>query len=344
MEYTVLGRSELNVSRICMGCMSFGSPGWLGWDWIIPESGAEAFFRKAVELGINFFDTAESYSDGESERITGKWLKKYARRDEVVIATKRFFSNGESREDIRKSCEKSLERLGVAEIDLYQIHRLMPGASLENAIDALDDLVKAGKVRYIGISSVYAWKLMQGLAYSDKNGLARFVSVQDLYNLLYREEEREMMPLCEEEGLGMIPWSPLARGILARGSVNEDLTERSSVDPFIKIMNGSDAETIARRVAKTAENRNLKPAQIALAWMLSKKAVAAPIAGVSKTSHLEDAAAAADISLSADEINFLEELYMPKPHIGITPPFRTPPPGCLHDRLTEEADFKLKWG
>ena len=343
MRYTGLGRSELNVSRICMGCMSFGSPGWLGWKWIIPESEAEPYFKKAAELGINFFDTAESYSDGESERIAGKWLKKYHKRKETVIATKRFFSNGESRADIKASCEASLKRLGVDEIDLYQIHRLMPGVSLEKAIDALDELVEEGKVRYIGISSVYAWKLMQGLSYSDRNGLARFVSVQDLYNLLYREEEREMQPLCEEEGLGMIPWSPLARGILARGSSDPGQTDRSSVDPFVKIINGPDTGRILSRLSDIAKKRGAKTSQIALAWMLSKKAVAAPIIGVTKISHLEDTAGALDLTLSEDEIYLLEELYIPKPHIGITPPFRTPLPGGLHDRLTESEDYKLKW-
>jgi aryl-alcohol dehydrogenase-like predicted oxidoreductase len=296
-----------------------------------------------VELGINFFDTADSYSDGRSEEITGLWLKKYAKRDEVVIATKHFFGFGETPQHIQGACEVSLKRLGVDTIDLYQIHRLMPGASIETALEALDTLVTQGKVRHIGASSMYAWKFMQGLGISDRKGQARFISMENLYNLLYREEERDMVPLCEEEGISMIPWSPLARGILARADFPEEKTDRSEVDPFVALFRTSPDQEIAAMVKQIAQQRGVKPAQVALAWLLAKPAVAAPIVGVSKLSHLEEAAAAVELNLSDEEIQTLERPYRPKPHVGITPPFRPPLPGGVHDRLTVEEDLQLNW-
>jgi 1-deoxyxylulose-5-phosphate synthase len=332
MEYIRLGNSTLRVSRICLGCMSYGTPGWLGWDWVLGEDAAEPFYRRAIELGINFFDTAEGYSDGRSEEITGRFLKKYARREEVVIGTKRFFQPGETVTQIQAACEASLKRLGIETIDLYQIHRLVPGAAIETALEALNGLVQQGKVRYIGASSMYAWKFMQALGIADRSGWARFVSLQNLYNLLYREEEREMVPLCEEEGVGMTPWSPLARGILARAAEPEEKTNRSESDPLVGFFgNPADLEIIVQ-VACTADQRGVRPSQVALAWLLSKAAVAAPIIGVHKLPDLEEAAAAVDLKLSAAEIAALEKPYHPRPHLGITPPFHTPPPGAVHDR------------
>jgi aryl-alcohol dehydrogenase-like predicted oxidoreductase len=336
MEYIRLGSTQLRISRICLGCMSYGSPGWINWDWVLEEQAAEPFFRRAIELGINFFDTADSYSNGRSEEITGHWLKKYARRDDIVIATKHFFGPEETVQQVQQACEASLKRLGVEVIDLYQIHRLMPGASIETALTALDNLVRQGKVRHVGASSMYAWKFMQALGLSDRKGMARFVSMENLYNLLYREEERDMVPLCEAEGVGMIPWSPLARGTLARADFPEEKTNRSEEDPYVGLFHTPADREIITQVALIAAQRGIKSAQVALAWLLSKPAVAAPIVGASKLSHLEDAAAAVELQLTADEIKALERPYQPKPHLGITPPFRMPPPGAVHDRLTTE--------
>jgi aryl-alcohol dehydrogenase-like predicted oxidoreductase len=340
MEYTNLGRTGLRVSRICLGCMSFGTPGWLDWDWVLDEDAAEPFFRRAVELGINFFDTADSYSGGRSEAITGRWLKEYARRDEVVIATKVFFGPGDrpnmhglSRKHIQQACEASLRRLGVETIDLYQIHRLDPRTPLEETLAALDQLVVQGKVRYIGASSMYAWEFMRALGLSDQHGWARFVSMQNHYNLLYREEEREMLPLCEAQGIGVIPWSPLARGALARKPAGAQTpTSRSASDEILRFYQAPQDAEIAEAVAQIAERRGVKPAQVALAWLLSKPALAAPIVGASRLQHLEDAAAAVDIKLTVEEIAALERPYRPKPTLGITPPFRYPELGAVHDR------------
>ncbi len=341
MEYTCLGKTTLQVSRICLGCMSYGRPGWLGWNWVLDEQTSEPFFRRAVELGITFFDTADSYSDGRSEEIAGRWLKKYAKRDEIVIGTKHFFSAGETRQQIQYACEASLKRLGVELIDLYQIHRLMPGASIETALEALDMLVVQGKVRYIGASSMYAWKFMQALGISDRKGQARFVAMQNLYNLLYREEERDMAPLCEAEGVGMTPWSPLARGVLARAAFPEAKTDRSEADSLLEFFRTPADQQIVAQVKQIAGQRGVKSAHVALAWLLTKPAVAAPIVGASKLSYLEEAAAAVELKLSAEEIQALERPYRPKPHVGITPPFRTPPPGAVHDRLTTQEDLRL---
>jgi 1-deoxyxylulose-5-phosphate synthase len=339
MEYTYLGKTGMKVSRICLGCMSFGQPGWLDWDWVLDEAAAEPFFRRAVELGINFFDTADSYSGGRSEEITGRWLKAYAQREEIVIATKVYFGPGDrpnrsglSRKHIQQACEGSLRRLGVETIDLYQIHRLDPQTPIEETLAALDQLVQQGKVRYIGASSMYAWQFMRALSLSERRGWARFVSMQNLYNLLYREEEREMVPLCAAEGVSLIPWSPLARGVLARGNVGTATTSRSAADGLIGWFTTPADQAICERVAQLAAQRGVTSGQIALAWLLAKPAVAAPIVGASKLSHLEDAVAAVDIELSRAEIETLEACYHPKPHVGITPPFQMYKPGVVHDR------------
>lgn len=341
MEYIHLGRTGLVVSRIGLGCMSFGTPGWLNWNWVLDEAQAEPFFRRAVEAGVNFFDTADSYSDGRSEEITGKWLAKYARRDEVVIATKVYFGpsdrpnrKGLSRKHIQHACEASLRRLGVEAIDLYQVHRFDPHTPIDETLSALDDLVQQGKVRYIGASSVYAWEFMRALGMADRRGWARFVAMQNLYNLLYREEERDMAPLCEAEGVSMIPWSPLARGILARaGSPTRAAdTERAESDGLLRLFESDANRNVVGEVARVARDRGITPTQVALAWLLSRPAVAAPIVGVSKVSHLDDALAAVDVCLSQDEVAAVERPYRPQPHVGITPPFAMPAPGQVHDR------------
>lgn len=339
MEYTYLGKTGLQVSRIGLGCMSFGTPGWLGWDWILDEAAAEPFFRQAVELGINFFDTADTYSAGRSEEITGKWLREYSRREEIVIATKVFFGprdrpnqQGLSRKHIQQACEASLRRLGVETIDLYQIHRLDPHTPLEETLAALDQLVTQGKVRYLGASSMYAWQFMQALGLAERKGWARFVAMQNLYNLLYREEEREMAPLCAAEGVGMIPWSPLARGLLSRPAGAVQPTARSESDPLLALFGAAADQAIVTRVQQLAEQRGCPPAPVALAWLLAQPAVAAPIVGVSKLSHLADAATAVTVRLTTAELASLEEPYQPKPHAGITPPYAYPKAGAVHDR------------
>lgn len=338
MQYTTLGKTGLQVSRICLGCMGFGNNQLPGWDWVLGEEAAAPFYRRAVELGINFFDTADSYAGGSSEAITGKWLKEYARRDEVVIATKVYFGPGDrpnmtglSRKHIQQGCEDSLRRLGIETIDLYQIHRLDPRTPIEETLAALDNLVTQGKVRYIGASSMYAWEFMRALGVSDYHGWACFVAMQNHYNLLYREEERDMMPLCEAEGIGVIPWSPLARGLLARGTLDET-TSRSESDGLLKWYQLPQDREIVERVAALAQQRGATSAQIATAWMLSKPAITAPIIGVSKLNHLDDMAAAVEIELTPEEIEHLEERYQARPTIGISPPFASPRPGAVHDR------------
>lgn len=341
MEYTTLGYTGLQVSRICLGCMSFGQPGWLDWDWVLDEAAAGPFFRYALEQGINFFDTADSYSDGRSEEIIGRWLKEYANREEVVIATKVFWGpmerpnrSGLSRKHIQHACEGSLRRLGVEAIDLYQIHRLDPHTPIEETLEALDRLVQQGKVRYIGASSMYAWELMRAIGISDRRGWARFVSMQNQYNLLYREEEREMAALCLAEGVGMIPWSPLARGLLARQPMDaaQAQTPRAGSDPLAKAYQAFADPEILDQVALAAAQRGIKPAQVALAWLLAKPAVAAPIVGATRLAHLQDAVAAVDMKLTSEEMDALEQHYRPKASFGITPPFEFPRPGQVHDR------------
>lgn len=330
MKYTYLGETGVQVSRICLGCMSYGDPKWR--PWVLGEEASEPFFRRAVEAGINFFDTADMYSTGRSEEVTGRWLKKYARREEVVIATKVFFPmndkpnmGGLSRKHIQQSCEASLRRLGVETIDLFQIHRLDPHTSIGETMRALDALVQQGKVRYIGASSLYAWEFMKALAFSDANGLARFVTMQNHYNLVYREEEREMIPLCETEGVRCIPWSPLARGMLAgtRKQLGDDSTKRSATDGLDKYLYDDPSDwDVVEAVKKVAASRGLAPAQIALAWLLSRDVVAAPIIGATKMAHLDDAIAAVDIQLSAEEIAALEAPYRAHFPKGLMPPAR----------------------
>ncbi len=327
MEYTYLGRTGVKVSRLCLGCMSYGSPSWR--PWVLDEEGTAPFFRRAIEAGINFFDTADAYSMGASEEVTGRLLREYANRDEVVIASKVFFPMSEgpnmgglSRKHIQQACEASLKRLGVDVIDLYQIHRLDPNTPLEETLAALDQLVTQGKVRYLGASSMYAWEFMRALALSEQRGLARFVTMQNHYNLVYREEEREMMPLCEAEEIGVIPWSPLARGMLAgtRKTLGDDSTPRSHSDVVDQILYDQPSDwEVVEAVKHVAAQRGDKPAQVALAWLLSKPAVAAPILGATKLAHLNDAIEAVEKQLSDDEIALLEAPYQPHPVKGIQP-------------------------
>jgi aryl-alcohol dehydrogenase-like predicted oxidoreductase len=305
--------------------MSFGSPQWR--PWVLDAEASAPFFRKAVEAGVNFFDTADMYSLGASEEVTGRWLREYANRDEIVIATKVFFPmadrpnmRGLSRKHIQQACEGSLRRLGVDVIDLYQIHRLDPNTPVEETLGALDQLVRQGKVRYIGASTMYAWQLMRTLAISDANGFARFATMQNHYNLVYREEEREMLPLCRFEGLGVIPWSPLARGMLAgsRAKLGDESTVRSQSDGIDQILYDHPCDwEVVEAVKKVAAARGLAPAKVALAWLLSRPGVVAPIVGATKLAHLEDAVAATEIELSDAEIEAVEAPYQPHPVKGM---------------------------
>ena len=327
MKYESLGSTGIQVSRIGLGCMSYGSPDWR--PWVLDGEQAAPFFRAAVEAGINFFDTADIYSLGASEEVTGKLLREYAKLDEVVIATKVFFpmsdgSNmrGLSRKHIQQACDASLKRLGIDTIDLYQIHRLDAHTAIEETLEALDLLVRQGKVRAIGASSMYAWELMRALSISDQRGLARFATMQGHYNLVYREEEREMIPLCEFEGLGVIPWSPLARGMLAgtRSQLGDKSTTRSETDGLDQILYDQPSDwDVVEAVKTVAKQRDLKPAQIALAWLLSRPAVTAPIVGATQLGQLEDAIAAVGIELSDDEIAALEAPYRAHPVKGLGP-------------------------
>ena len=307
-----------------MGCMTYGDPTWQ--PWILDERQSQPFFKAAVELGINFFDTADFYSLGISEEITGRALKRFAKMDEIVLASKVFFPlkkglncGGLSRKHIIQACEASLRRLGVDTIDLYQIHRYDPEVPIEETLAALDLLVQQGKVRYIGASSMYAWQLMKMLGASAINGWSAFVSMQNHYNLLYREEEREVIPLCLEEGLGIIPWSPLARGLLARGENLDDppATMRAESDALMheRYTHPEDA-SVVRALRQVAEARGEALATIALAWLLSKPGVTAPIIGTSKLGHLDTAIRALSIQLSDAEIQALEAPYVPHRILG----------------------------
>jgi aryl-alcohol dehydrogenase (NADP+) len=317
MRYTKLGRTGLDVSVICLGCMSYGQPDKGGHPWSLDEETSRPFYRAAIEAGINFFDTANVYSAGTSEEFAGRALKDYASRDEVVIATKvhgamRSGPNGGglSRKAIMTEVDHSLQRLGTDYIDLYQIHRLDHRTPLEETLEALHDVVRAGKVRYLGASSMFSWQFAKALFTADAHGWTRFVSMQDHYNLLNREEEREMLPLCLDQGVGVIPWSPLARGRLARPWDEE--TQRSQSDDFGRMLYSAESDrAVVDRVGDVADERGVPRAQVALAWMLSKPAVSAPIIGATKPHHLDDAVAAADLTLSHDEITRLEEAYVP---------------------------------
>ncbi len=327
MEYVPLGRTGMKVSRLCLGCMSYGTPEWR--PWVLDETAAGPFFRRAIEAGINFFDTADMYSLGESERVTGRWLRELGRRDELVIATKVFFPmsdrpnmGGLSRKHIQQSCEDSLRRLGVDAIDLYQIHRLDPDTPVEETLAALDALVRQGKVRAIGACSTYAWELARALAVSERDGLARFATMQNHYNLVYREEEREMLPLCELEGIGVIPWSPLARGMLAgtRQKLGDSSTARSESDGLDQVFYDQPSDwDVVEAVRGVAKQRGVPPAQVALAWVASRPAVVAPILGATKLSHLDDAISALEIELELAELAALEAPYRPHPVKGLAP-------------------------
>jgi 1-deoxyxylulose-5-phosphate synthase len=324
MQYTRLGRTGLEVSRICLGCMSYGDPARGAHAWTLREDQSRPFIKKALEAGINFFDTANVYSDGTSEEIVGRALKDFARREEVVIATKvngrmRPGPNGQglSRRAIMSEIDASLRRLGVDHVDLYQIHRWDYATPIEETLEALHDVVKAGKARYIGASSMYAWQFAKALSISQRNGWTRFVSMQDYVNLLYREEEREMLPLCAEEGIGVIPWSPLARGRLTRDW--DEGSARIETDEFGKTLYRTTGEAdrkVVERVAEVAKARGVSRAQIALAWVLAKPVITAPIIGATKIAHLDDAIAALDLKLTPDEIKALEAPYVPHAVVG----------------------------
>ena len=326
MEYVRLGSTGMKVSRICLGCMSYGQPNEAR-PWVLPEEQSRPFFKRALELGINFFDTANVYSTGASEEVTGRALRELARRDEVIIATKVHGAMGPgpndyglSRKHILSSIDASLKRLGTDYVDLYQIHRWDYETPIEETLEALNDVVRAGKARYIGASSMFAWQFSKALYTSDRRGWSRFVSMQPHYNLVYREEEREMLPLCQDQKIGVIPWSPLARGLLTGKRVRDGgETERARTDGFFKRLYVSDDDfALARRVSEVAQERGLPEAQIALAWMLSKSIITAPIIGATKLHHIDDAVAAVTVRLSEEEIRRLEELYRPHPVLGFS--------------------------
>lgn len=326
MDYVKLGSTGLDVSRLCLGCMTFGVPDRGNHAWTLDEEASRPILRRALEAGINFFDTANVYSDGTSEEIVGRALRDFARRDELVIATKvhgrmRPGPNGAglSRKAIMAEIDASLTRLGTDYVDLYQIHRFDPEVAIEETLEALHDVVKAGKARYIGASSMYAWQFATMLHVAEANGWARFSTMQDYLNLLYREEEREMLPLCEAEGVGVIPWSPLARGRLTRDW--DDATERSRTDEFGSTLYAHTADAdrrVVEAVAAVAAERGVPRAQVALAWVLAKPEVSAPIVGASKAAHLDDAVAALDLVLSDAEIARLEEPYVPHAVVGFS--------------------------
>ncbi len=331
MEYARLGNSGLAVSRICLGCMSYGDPGatvagsTLRWEWALREEEARPFFKRAIELGINFFDTANVYSFGASEEITGRALREFARREEVVIATKVWGvmrpgpnGGGLSRKAILHEIDASLRRLGTDYVDLYQIHRWDPATPIEETMEALNDVVRAGKARYLGASSMHAWQFAKAQHLAETHGWTKFVAMQNHYNLLYREEEREMVPLCLDQGVGLIPWSPLARGHLARPPQGA-ATRRSETDRFGRTVYGATAEvdrTVIAAVDRVAGARRLPHAQVALAWLLQKPGVTSLIVGATKMEHLDAAAGALGVQLSPDEVAQLEAPYMPHPIAG----------------------------
>ncbi|WP_424765527.1 aldo/keto reductase [Paenibacillus sp. sgz302251] len=324
MDYVKLGHTGMDVSRLCLGCMSYGNPEQGAHLWTLNEEQSRPFIKNALELGINFFDTANVYSDGSSEEIVGRALKEFAKRDEVVIATKvhgrmRTGPNGAglSRKAIMYEIDESLRRLGTDYVDLYQIHRWDPNTPIEETMEALHDVVKAGKALYIGASSMYAWQFLKALQTAERNGWTRFVTMQNYLNLLYREEEREMLPLCQAEKIGVIPWSPLARGRLTRDW--DETSERSKTDEFGKTLYSATADAdrkVVQRVAEVAAERGVPRAQVALAWVLQKQPVTAPIIGATKPHHLNDAVAALSIKLTTEEIARLEEPYVAHPVLG----------------------------
>lgn len=316
MEYVKLGSTGLDVSPVCLGCMSYGEPGRGPHPWSLDEEASRPFFRRAIEAGINFFDTADVYSAGSSEEITGRALRDFGRREEIVLATKvhgrmRPGPNGAglSRKAIMTGIDASLARLGTEYVDLYQIHRWDPSVPIEETLEALHDVVKAGKARYIGASSMYAWQFSKALYLASQHGWTRFATMQNHYNLLYREEEREMLPLCADQGIGVIPWSPLARGRLTRDW--DAATARSETDSFGQSLYAADDRLIVEQVASVAAARGVPRAQIALAWLASRPVVTAPIIGATRPRHLDDAIAALDVRLTPEEIDQLEKPYVP---------------------------------
>ena len=330
MDYVNLGRTGLRVSRLCLGTMTFGSTAWR--PWILPEDASRPFIRRALDAGVNFFDTADMYSRGVSEEIVGRALADYATRDQVVIATKAFFPMGDgpndrglSRKHLFDAVDASLRRLGTDHVDLYQIHRFDPHTPIEETLEALNDVVRAGKARYVGASSMYAWQFARMLQVSERRGWARFASMQNHYNLVYREEEREMLPLCRAEGVGIIPWSPLARGFLAgnraraagAGGERGGETLRARTDEYAQSLYYADSDfRVVDRVVEIARARGVTPARVALAWILAQPGVTAPIIGVTKGEQLDDAVAALDVTLDDDERRRLEEPYVPHPVLG----------------------------
>ena len=332
MQYVGLGQTGLQVSRICLGAMSFGSPEWR--PWVLSETESRPFFRRAIESGINFFDTADMYSDGLSEEIVGRALVEFTNRDQVVIASKAYFptssgpnDRGLSRKHLFDAIDASLRRLGTDYLDLYQIHRFDPLTPIEETLEALDDIVRVGKVRYIGASSMAAWQFASMLHASDSHGWSRFVSMQNHYNLVYREEEREMLPLCRAEGVGVIPWSPLARGFLAGNRIHRSQTVQSRVNETLRARTDDYAHDlyyqesdfrVVERVVELAHSRGVSPGQVALAWLLSKSEVDSPIIGTTKIEHLDASILALDIKLDSQECLSLEELYEPHAVLGFS--------------------------
>jgi aryl-alcohol dehydrogenase-like predicted oxidoreductase len=320
LHFTQLGSSGLVVSRICLGCMSFGTRRWR--PWMLERDEAMPFFRRAIELGINFFDTSDAYSLGVSEEITGAALREYGRLEELVIATKVRLKMSEgpnmvglSRKHIVQGCEASLRRLGIETIDLYQIHRADARTPMEETLAALDHLVHSGKVRYLGASTMYAWQLMKMLSISERHGWARFVSMQPHYNLIYREEEREMIPLCLDQGVGVLPWSPHARGMLAgarkRGERTSSPRDAGDAVLFGQLYDAESDWAVVEATERVAASRGIPPARVALAWLLSRPGVVAPVVGVTQVAHVEEAVASLDVSLTSDEVAALEAPYQP---------------------------------
>jgi aryl-alcohol dehydrogenase-like predicted oxidoreductase len=324
MDYILFGNTGMTVSRLCLGTMTYGIP-TDRWPWALNEEQSRPFIQKALELGIIFFDTANVYSGGMSEEVVGRALRDFTRRDEIVLATKVYNpmgpglnERGLSRKHIMSAIDASLKRLGTDYVDLYQIHRWDNNTPIAETMEALHDVVKAGKARYIGASSMYSWQFAKAQYTADLNGWTRFVSMQPHYNLVYREEEREMLSFCADQKIAVIPWSPLARGLLTGGRSKErNETERARTDAFGKSLYSEADFAIADRVTEIAKQRGIPAAQVALAWMLSKPVITAPIIGASKPGHIEDAVGALSVKLTEDEIRRLEELYQPHPVLGM---------------------------
>ena len=321
MKYVNLGSTGMKVSRLCLGTMTYGTSKWR--PWILDEADSRPFIREALEAGINFFDTANMYSNGVSEEVVGRALRDFAKRDEVVIATKVFFPTGNapndrglSRKHIMTAIDASLRRLGVDTVDLYQIHRWDYDTPIEETVEALHDVVKSGKARYVGASSMHAWQFAKALHVAERHGWTRFVSMQNHYNLIYREEEREMIPLCADQGVAIIPWSPLARGFLAGNRTREGWGEtlRAKTDDYGQRLYYQDSDfDVVERVREVAQRKSVEPIQVALAWLLSKPAVTAPIVGVSKAGQLKSLLGAFEVKLDEDDVRLLEECY--EPHV-----------------------------